>query len=102
MKLKLFVLNILALTIIGCNNNSINTHKEITQSEKKILISSIQLKDSIYYFNEQFAKNKGISDVLIKKIRDEINTVNKDIEDAKKLPNSIIELTDPKDLEVFD
>lgn len=95
---------IICLTLffaISCNNSSsINSAEKISDSEKKIIISSIELVDSSYQFNSDLAEKKGLSKKLIKRMNNEIKEVNKGIEEAKKLPNSTIELMNPATLDL--
>lgn len=84
-------------TILSCLNHQT---EKISDSEKKIIISSIELVDSSYQFNSDLAEKKGLSKKLIKRMNNEIKEVNKGIEEAKKLPNSTIELMNPATLDL--
>lgn len=92
---------LLFLIIISCTqNNSINSFEKISDSDKKLIISCIELVDSSYYFNSELAKKKGLSTSMIKRMNNEIEDLNEGIAEAKKLPNSTIELVDPKTLDL--
>lgn len=101
MRISLRLLPLFSLLIMACQpSNATIEHEVISLSEKKIILSSIVLKNGVYYFDEQKAKDQGLSDAWIAKMKKELKTVNADLEAAKKLPNSTIEWTDPKDIDL--